>query len=134
MRTRLILPGFRLPSYNTLMQNMAFVRSSWGRRKIQLEIGALKAEVAALLQSDGNQKAWNRERTISWPIHVYFTYHKSGRAYDHDNALMSANKFIVDTMVQLGMLQDDDPAHVTPHLPEYVRCKRGEEKVIVDVD
>ena len=134
MRTRLILPGFRLPSYNSLQQNALFMKSGRGRGMLMGQIKKIKAEVAALLKSEDNQKAWNRERTVSWRIHIYFTYHKSGRAYDHDNALMSANKFIVDTMVQLGMLQDDDPAHVTPHLPEYVKCKRGEEQVIVDVD
>jgi len=134
MTTRLILPGFRLPSYNSLQQNALFIGSKRGRGMLMGKIKKIKAEVAALLKSEGNQKAWHRERTISYPFHIYFTYYKSGRAYDHDNALMSANKFILDTMVQLGMLQDDNPAHVTPHLPEYVKCKKGEEKVIVEIN
>jgi hypothetical protein len=134
MRNRLILPGFRLPSYNSLQQNALFMKSGRGRGMLMGKIKQIKADVAVLLQSAENQNAWTQERTLSYPLHIYFTYYKSGRAYDHDNALMSANKFIIDTMVQLGMLQDDDPAHVTPHLPEYVKCKRGEEKVIVDVD
>lgn len=134
MRTRLILSGFRLPSYNSLQQNALFMKSGRGRGMLMGQIKKIKAQVATLLLSEENQKAWNRERTLSYPFHIYFTYYKSGKAYDHDNALMSANKFIIDTMVKTGMLQDDDPAHVTPHLPEYVWCKRGEEKVIVDVE
>lgn len=134
MRTRLILPGFRLPSYNALQQNALFMKSGRGRGMLMAKIGKIKAEVAMLLQSEENQKVWNRERTISLPMDIYVTYYKSGRAYDHDNALMAVNKFIIDTMVKIEMLQDDDPAHVRPHLPEHIRCKRGEERVIVDVD
>ena len=130
---QLYLLGYRLPSYNRLMQNMAFARSAWGRRKIQLEIKALKQHAGKLLFSADNKMAL-QQCFIRYPLHITTIYAKSGKAYDHPNALISLDKFIIDTMVQLGIIPDDDPAHVTYGEIKYVKCKRGKEYVILNIE
>ncbi len=133
MKTRLIFDHFLLPSYRAMQKQIVYARNPKTRGYAMSEIGRVKQQVAAMIQSDENRGRLERERTISYPMDVWCTYYKSGRAYDHDNALTSVNKFIIDTLVRLGYLPDDTPKYITPHIPKYVHCKKGEERVVVEI-
>jgi hypothetical protein len=63
---------------------------------------------------------------------ITFTFHHD-RKIDADNLAIGCKPFI-DGLVDMGMVPDDDPDHVTYGEHQFVICKRGESKTEVLIE
>lgn len=88
---------------------------------------ALKKEMTDLV-------AWQLKncRRIESPCYITFHWSYSSK-HDFDNIRFGA-KYILDGMVKAGVLQNDSQKWVLGFDGDYfIKCKPGEEKVIVEV-
>ena len=72
-------------------------------------------------------------RDTEWtsPISVKYTFH-NWRKIDLDNLCIGL-KAALDTVVAFGLAPGDDPDHVRLEAPEFVKCRKGDERTIIEI-
>ena len=71
-------------------------------------------------------------KPIEKPVKIRFTWHEANNKRDLDN-ICSAKKYILDSMVEMGILKNDTRKYVNGFVDEFPE-PRGEYKVILEIE
>lgn len=69
---------------------------------------------------------------IDKPVIAHFTWYHSGK-HDYDN-IAFAKKYVLDGMVEAGILPNDNQTWVKGFTDSFVKVKPGQEKVVVKME
>ena len=112
----------------TIKGDLAKLNEHDGANRTNKFVGAkLKQEMTDLVawQLKGKPKITN-------PCELEFTWYFSGK-HDFDNHRFSV-KYLQDGMVKAGVLKDDSQKYVIGYQGDhFIKVKKGNEKVVVDV-
>lgn len=119
MKTRVIIP-MRLPSINEYIYACKVQRGRWNKgtqmkRDVQRDIEPYLKDLGKFVR----------------PVKVDFTWIEPDMKRDLDNVCF-AKKFILDAMVNCGVIANDNRSHVTD-FSDHFGYEKGKPKIIVEV-
>jgi hypothetical protein len=124
MRVEIEIP-YKLHSYNELR---GYGTQGHTRKIIRLK-GEWQQQYFVAMRANVNWLKLERLLLYDGLITFSIIYHQA-RPFDQDNAMSGANKLIIDPLVRKGILPDDTPKYIKLGTAIFVKCRKGNEKVI----
>ena len=124
MKQSFTIPG-RLAGYNDYIKA---AHSAWARSNLKQEQEAIVKKAA---EAAGIKPA-------KAPVEVHITYYEGKtsprqRVRDLDNVVGGGNKFILDALVSMGIIENDDPEHVSGLFVKGFKAT-GEPRIVVAIE